>query len=92
MNRIWTGIFIGLLISAGLAAVAVPRYGDWRQKIGHLQGEKVGTIAVVDFLAKHFPEPDGRPVEPGRHFGLKWYGIDVIQTNGITSLQVSTQM
>ena len=92
MKQIWKGIAIGLAIAAMLAAVAIPKYGAWRQKIGCLGGEKNGRISVIDFLAKHFPEPDGRPVESGHHFGLKWYTINVIETNGITTIQVKNEM
>ncbi len=92
MNQTWKGIAIGLAIAAVAGVLIVPRYGAWREKIGRLDGRKEGMITVIEFLADHFPKPDGRPIAPGHHLGLKWYTINVIQTNGITTLQVKNDM
>jgi hypothetical protein len=92
MKEMWRGILIGLAVAAIVGAILVPRYGAWRQKLGHLQGKKEGMIDVIDFLARYFPKPDGRPVEAGPQIGLKWYTVNVIETNGITTLQVNNEM
>ena len=92
MKQMWKGIAIGFALAATLAALFVPRYGAWRQKIGQLAGKKEGMIEVIDFLARFFPKPDGRPIEAGRQIGLKWYNVKVIETNGITTLQVNNEM
>ena len=92
MKQIWKGITIGFALAVVVAALLVPRYGAWRQKIGHLAGKKEGMIEVIDFLAPFFPKPDGRPVEAGHQIGLKRYMVNVIETNGIVTLQVKNEM
>jgi len=91
-KQMWKGIAIGLALAAIVGALLIPRYGAWRQKLGHLDGKKEGMIEVIDFLARHFPKPDGRPVEAGHQIGLKWYTVNVVETNGITTLQVKNEM
>ncbi len=88
----WKGIAIGFALAAIVGALLVPRYGAWRQKIGHLDGQKDGMITVIDFLAPHFPKPDGRPIESGQSIGLKWYSVNVIESNGVATLQVKNEM
>lgn len=44
MKKFWTGVLVGLAISAVLATFAVPKYGAWRQKSGRLSGDKAYRI------------------------------------------------
>ena len=88
----WKGIVIGLAFAVVTGMLIIPRYGAWREKIGRLDGRKEGMITVIDFLAGHFPKPDGRPIAPGNQIGLKWYTVNVIQANGVTTLQVKNEM
>ncbi len=92
MKPMWKGFLLGVAITAIVAIVALFRYGAWREKIGRLQGDKEGMIRVVDFLAGHFPKPDGRPIDEGHQFSFKWYDIVVVETNGVSSLQVRNEM
>jgi hypothetical protein len=92
MKMMWKGIAVGLALVVALGLLLIPRYGAWRQKVGHLGGKKEGMIEVIDFLARHFPSPDGRPVEAGHQMGVKWYTVNVIETNGVTTLQVKNEL
>jgi len=92
MKQRLQGFAMGLVFATVVGLIVVPRYGAWRDKISCLQGKKQGMIAVIDFLAQHFPEPDGRPVEASHQFGLKWYQVNVVETNGVATLQVKNEM
>lgn len=92
MKQMWRGIVIGVLLTVILAAFLVPQYGAWKEKIGNLKGKKEGMITIIDFLAQHFSKPDGRKIAPNHQIGLKWYTINVIETNGIVTLQVNNEL
>jgi len=86
-------VFLVGAVAASAVWVSLGLYSaKHNRKLGFLHGQKEGKISVINFLAKHFPKPDGSPVEPGHHFGLKWYGINVIETNGIKTLRVKNEM
>ena len=86
-------IFLAGAVAASVAWIFLGLHSaKANRKLGFLHGQKEGQISVINFLAEHFPKPDGSPVEPGHHFGLKWYGVNVIETNGIKTLQVKNEM
>lgn len=88
----WKGFMLGFLVASCLCGMLGVLYANWQRKIGILQGHKEGNIEIIDFLAKHFPEPNGEIVLPGHFFGLKWYGVSVIETNGIKTIRVKNKM
>jgi len=67
VKQIWTGTLIGLALALAAGALLVPYCGARRQEMGHHAGEKEGMIQVIDFHARCFPKPDGRPIDSDRH-------------------------
>jgi hypothetical protein len=92
MMKHFKGFLIGFALSTCLAALLGSWYGSWREKLGVLRGHKDGNIEVINFLAKHFPKPNGETFSPGQEFGLKWYSIIVVESNGVKTLKIKNEM
>jgi hypothetical protein len=92
MPKEYKGFLLGFLATAGLALFLGAKYGSWCEKIGRLEGHKDGNIEVVDFLARHFPVPNGVTVPEDHEFSTKWYRVLVTDSNGISTLRIQNEL
>ena len=88
MNKFIKGFLLGSAITLIITSVITYRYGEWGKKVGRLNGIKEGNIAVIDALSRHFPQHTFVDGEPPQIFGLKQFGIWVVESNGVTTLEI----
>ena len=67
-------------------------YGEYRQKLGTLWGQKKGEIEVAQFLEKYFPAAKDESDISGPTLYVKWYTITVIKNNDVATLKVKRMM
>jgi hypothetical protein len=92
MTRQHKEFFAGFAIASCLAIFVGILYGTWKEKLGELRGHKEGNIEVINFLAKHFPAPNGEASLSGNEFGIKWYRVIVVESNGVKTLKIKNEM
>ena len=91
MKTLIKGFLLGSVITLIIAGVIIFRYGEWCKKVGRLSGYKDGNIAVIDALARHFPQHIFRDGEPAQIFGQKQYGVWVVESNGVTTIEIRNE-
>lgn len=91
MKTLIKGFLLGAAITLIIAYIATRRYGEWCKKVGRQNGYKDGNIAVIDALARHFPQHTFIDDEPPQIFGQKYYGIWAIQSNGVKTIEIRNE-
>ena len=91
MKTLIKGFLLGSAITLIIAGAFTFKYGEWCKKIGRLSGYKDGNIAVIDALARHFPQHIFRDGEPAQIFGQKQYGVWVVESNGVTTIEIRNE-
>jgi hypothetical protein len=92
MKPFTKGLLLGFTISGLVVLLVAGPYGEFYRRIGMNAGLKEGKIETIDFLAQYFPKPSHSIMAGTNHFGLKWYGLWIYETNGITTLAVKNEM
>ena len=85
------GFLLGSVITLIIAGTATLSYGEWCKKVGRLAGYKDGNIAVIEALARHFPQHTFKDGEPAQIFGQKHYGIWAVESNGVTTIEIRNE-